>query len=333
MPAAHPEPNHPPNPGAPVPPLRVVYLGSGDIGLPTLRRLAADPRTELAAVVTQPDKPVGRRRQLQAPPIKDLALELGLPVLQPERLRHPDAVAALAALKPDLLVVFAYGQLLSPAVLDLPTVGCWNLHASLLPRHRGAAPIQAAIRDGDRESGMTLMWMDRGLDTGDLLCADTLPLEPDETGQSLHDKLARLAPRTLDRGLDLLLAGRAPRQPQDHAAATHAGKLTRDHGRIDWNQPATVIERAIRAHHPWPGSHTAVTAPDGRPRTLKLFPPVKPSPVTDHDQGAATPPPGTMDIQGDQLRFRAADGWLLAGDVQPENARRMSAAEFARGWR
>lgn len=312
-------------------PLRTIYLGSGDIGLPTLRQLATDPRVDLAAVVTQPDKPAGRRRRPQAPPVKDLALELGLPVLQPGSLRQPGAVAELAAFKPHLLVVFAYGQLLPPAVLDLPTSGCWNLHASLLPRHRGAAPIQAAIREGDRESGMTLMWMDRGLDTGDILCADRLPLAPGETGASLHDKLAGLAPRTLDRGLDLLLAGRAPRQPQDHAAATHAGKLTRDHGRIDWTQPGEVIERTIRAHHPWPGSHTAASAPDGRQRVLKLFPPLQVEPTGADPDG--TVPPGSLHVDGNEVRFRTIDGWLVAGDVQPENSRRMTAAEFARGWR
>lgn len=318
-----------PVPAPGTPPLRTVYLGSGDIGLPTLQALAKDPRIDLLAVVTQPDKPAGRGRKLLAPPVKLLAEQLGLPVHQPDRLRDPAAIHALAELKPDLLVVFAYGQLLSDAVLELPTIGCWNLHASILPRHRGAAPIQAAIREGDPETGMTVMWMDRGLDTGDMLCTDVMPLGADETGGSLHDKLAALAPHTLERALTLLLAGQATRQPQNSDLATHAGKLTREHAAIDWAQPCAIIERQIRAHDPWPGSQTLVDAGDGKTRVLKLFPPV----TLAHDPHGRAAAPGTMDIADDHVRFRAADGWLEFDQVQPENSRRMTAAEFARGWR
>lgn len=316
-----------PDNGIPTP-LRTVFLGTGDIGLPTLRSLGDHPDIRLLAVVTQPDKPAGRGRRLVSPPIKQVAVDLGLAIQQPPSLRQPDALAALAALEPDLLVVFAYGQILSRSVLQLPTIGCWNLHASLLPRHRGAAPIQAAIREGDSETGMTLMWMDQGLDTGDILCADPVSLDPDETGESLHDKLASLAPLTLRRGIDLLLRGQAPRQRQDAALATLTGKLDRADGLIDWHRSSHEIERQIRAHHPWPGSHTPL--PDaGGERMIKVFPPVK---VT-LDPDPTAPPAGTPVPLHDRLRFRTGDGWLDISLLQPENSRRMSAADFLRGVR
>lgn len=309
--------------------LRILYLGSGGIGLPTLRWLNHDPRVELIGVITQPDKPAGRGRRLLAPPVKKVAEEIGVEIQQPDRLRAPEAVQALEALNPDLLVVFAYGQLLSQEVLDLPTIGCWNLHASLLPRHRGASPIQAAIRNGDPESGMTVMWMDRGLDTGDILCADRLTLSNDETGGSLHDKLSALAPQTLDRALTLLFAGEAPRQLQDASLATHAGKLTGTDALIDWTHSCTAIERQIRAHDPWPGSQTLVPVGNGETKVLKLFPPA----VIALDPASATAPPGTIEPPNGRLRIRAADGWLQFSEVQPENSRRMNAADFLRGWR
>ena len=199
--------------------LKLVYLGSGDIGLPTLRALLAS-RHELLAVVTQPDRPVGRHQMLTAGPIKALALAAGVPVLQPERIRRPEAVETMRALGADVFVVFAYGQILPRAVLDAPREACLNLHASLLPRHRGAAPIQAAVLAGDAESGLTVMYMDEGLDTGDALLEKRFGLSPDETGGSLHDRLAEIAPDALFEALDLLASGNAPRRPQDPTLAT-----------------------------------------------------------------------------------------------------------------
>src|SRR4051812_45963488 len=177
--------------------MRIVFLGTGDIGLPTLRWLLAAPDVSVAGVVTQPDKPVGRHQEMTAPAIKKLALEHGLPVLQPRKIREPSALEELRALVPDVIVVMAYGQILPKALLEMPTIACLNLHASLLPRHRGAAPIQAAIEAGDRESGIAVMYMAEGLDTGDVLLAKSLPIRRRETGGSLHDRLGLLAPQTL----------------------------------------------------------------------------------------------------------------------------------------
>ena len=247
--------------------LKLVYLGSGDIGLPTLRALLAS-RHELLAVVTQPDRPVGRHQTLTAGPIKALALAAGVPVFQPERIRRPEVVETLRALGADVFVVFAYGQILPKAVLDAPREACLNLHASLLPRHRGAAPIQAAILAGDAESGLTVMYMDEGLDTGDALLERRFALSPDETGGSLHDRLAEMAPEALSEALDLLASGNASRRPQDPALATHAPKLDRQSGRIDWSLDAAFLARLVRAMNPWPGAFTTVSV-DGRPLGLK----------------------------------------------------------------
>ena len=202
--------------------MRITYLGSGDIGLPTLRALVA--RHDVVGVVTQPDQPAGRGLALRTSAIKTLALEAGICVLQPERVRRADAVADLTALRADVIVVFAYGQILPQAVLDLPRLACLNIHASLLPRWRGAAPIQAAILAGDAVTGHTIMFMDAGLDTGDILLQREIPIAEDETGGSLHDRLAALAPECLLEALDLLVAGAAPRAPQEARLATLAPK-------------------------------------------------------------------------------------------------------------
>lgn len=297
--------------------MRLVYLGSGDIGLSTLRALAA--AHEIAAVVAQPDQPAGRGNQLREPPTKIVARELGLPVLQPERIRRPEAVAALRALAADAFVVFAYGQILPQAVLDLPRLAALNIHASLLPRWRGAAPIQAAIRAGDATSGHTIMFMDAGLDTGDILLQRAFPLADDETGGSLFHKLAELAPACIFEALALLEAGRAPRVPQDSALATLAPKLERPDGRIEWRQGALELARRIRAFDPWPGSFTHL--PDGR--MLKVFG-ARPT----EGQGA----PGTvLGPDGDGAIVACGEGALRLAEFQPEGRKRMRARDLFNG--
>jgi len=304
--------------------MRVVYMGTGDIGLPALRALIDRLDCEVVAVVTQPDRPAGRGNRLRAPAIKTMAAAAGIPVLQPAKMRAPDAVAELAAFAPDVIVVMAYGQILPRAVLDLPRLDCLNLHASLLPRHRGAAPIQAAIVSGDAETGITVMHMAEGLDTGDILLMRHLPIRADETGGSLHDRLAEQAPEALNAALDLLAAGAAPRTPQDAALATYAGRLTRDDGRIDWTRPAVEIERLVRAMNPWPAASTEIPLAAGGHARLKIF-------------AAALGPaesatPGTVlaaDAAG--IRIAAADGALTLGEVQREGGRRMPAGEWLRG--
>ncbi len=204
-------------------------------------------------VYTQPDRPAGRGRQLQASPVKQLAVESAINVMQPVSLREPEAIEALRALKPDLMIVVAYGLILPPEVLEIPTHGCWNIHASLLPRWRGAAPIQRAIEAGDAQTGVCIMQMDEGLDTGAVLHRREIEIAADETGGSLHDKLAALGADALLHCLDALKAGSLPQaEPQPEEGATYARKLDKGEAEIDWNEPAIALERRIRAFNPWP---------------------------------------------------------------------------------
>ena len=231
--------------------MRIVFAGTPDFAVPCLA--AAARHNEVVAVYTQPDRPAGRGRGLTASPVKQAALERGLPVHQPLSLRDPAAQAELAALKPDLMVVVAYGLILPQAVLDIPTHGCWNVHASLLPRWRGAAPIQRAIQAGDTHSGVGLMQMEAGLDTGPVLLEQSLELAADETGGSLHDKLSVLGAQVLADGLGLLRAGLRPvARPQPADGVEYAHKLDKAEARLDWSADAMVLERQVRAFNPWP---------------------------------------------------------------------------------
>jgi methionyl-tRNA formyltransferase len=301
--------------------MRILFIGTGEIGLPTLEWLIQNAEHELVAVVTQPDKPVGRKLVLTAPQVKVRALAAGLPVLQPEKIRL--ALDELRAFQPDLAVVVAYGQLLPKALLELPRYGCWNVHASLLPKYRGASPIQAAIREGEAETGITLMQMDEGLDTGDMLVHTRLPLSPAETGGTLHDRLAKLAPAALAEGLAAFAAGRLTRQPQDHSQATHCGKLRRIDGQLNWMRPAVALERLIRAYQPWPGTHALL--PGGA--VLK----VHAAEVLPLDE-ATLAVPGTVLSEQKGLAIACGHGTALQVlEVQAEGGRRLSAAAYLNG--
>jgi len=305
--------------------MRIVFIGTGEIGVPTLRALLNSAH-ELVAVLTQPDKPVGRKQQIEASPIKKTLLSgapdgraLAFPVLQPAKIKERQAIEEMGALKPDVIVVVAYGQILPRAVLEIPRVACLNLHASLLPRWRGAAPIQAAIAAGDRETGITVMYMDEGLDTGDILLQRTVDIQPNDTGGSLHDRLAQIAPEALLEALRLLAAGNAWRIPQDNARATYAPKLKREHCKIDWSQSAEAIEREIRAYNPWPGAFMKISS-----QNLKIF------------------SASVVDLNGQPEQILRSDkdlivatgkGGLSLAEVQLEGKRRMTAAEFLRGHR
>jgi methionyl-tRNA formyltransferase len=305
--------------------MRIVFIGTGEIGVPTLRALLRSPAHELIGVVTQPDKPVGRDQHIHAPPIKAELAGNPVAVFQPARIRNEEAVAQIRTLAPDLIVVMAYGQILPGGVLEIPPVACLNLHASLLPRHRGAAPIQAAIVAGDTETGITVMYVDEGLDTGDILLQKKLPILPDETGGSLHDRLARLAPEALLGALDLLANQNAPRIPQDSAQASYAPKLTREEGRINWKEPALVIERKIRAYDPWPGAFTQIASPSETERNLKIFR----AAVSEQSVGE----PGTIITPNESELFVATGrSALRLEEVQLEGKRRMRADEFLRGF-
>ena len=300
--------------------MRILFIGTGEIGVPTLEALLKSEH-DVVGVVTQPDKPVGRAQQIEAPPIKKVVIGRarppGAPILQPPRIKDPQAIEEIRALTPDVIVVMAYGQILPRAVLEVPMVACLNLHASLLPRWRGAAPIQAAIAAGDQKTGITVMYMDEGLDTGDILLQRTVDIPPDDTGGSLHDRLAQIAPDALFESLRLLATGNAPCTRQDSSLATYAPKLRREQGEIDWFETAEVIERKIRAFNPWPGAFTQIGG-----QNLKIFS------ATLVDLSGQ---PGEILRSQGQLVIAAGKRALSLGDVQLEGKRRMSGAEFLRG--
>ena len=300
-------------------------MGSGEIGLPTLQWMIESPKLHLVGVVTQPDKPVGRSQVLTAPAPKRLAESVGVTVLQPIRVRRPEALNQIAELRPDLIVVAAYGQILPRPLLEMPTVACLNLHASLLPRHRGAAPIQSSILAGDAASGITVMYVAEGLDSGDILLQKSLPIRHRETGGSLHDRLARLAPEALGSAVEMLIRGEAPRVPQAEDQATYAGKLNRDSGLVHWTESCWQIDRLVRAMNPWPGAYSLVSLADEPPRRLKLH---RVLPM--HRRTGA--PGQILGLSKRGLIVGTATGSVLLLEVQLEGKRRMSAREFVRGF-
>ncbi len=303
--------------------MRIIFIGTGEIGGPALKALL-DSEHEVVGVVTQSDKPVGREQRVEAPPIKKALLRdppggrgLPFPILQPAKIKEQRSIEEIRALQPDVIIVMAYGQILPRDVLEIPRVACLNLHASLLPRWRGAAPIQAAIAAGDNQTGITVMYMDEGLDTGDMLLTRETNILPGDTGGSLHDRLAQIAPEALLESLRLLATGSASRIPQENALATYAPKLKREHGRIDWSEPAKVIERKIRAFNPWPGAFMNLGN-----QNLKIFS----ASVVDLDGK-----PGEILHSENEFVIAAGKGAVSLGEIQLEGKRRMRVAEFLRG--
>jgi methionyl-tRNA formyltransferase len=304
--------------GRPAASLRVVFLGTPAFALPSLRALASD--TTLVLVVTQPDRPAGRGRRLTAPPVAAAARELGLRLIQPASLRSPAVQAEIAALRPDLLVVVAYGRIIPPGVLTIPPVGGINLHPSLLPAYRGASPIQAAIADGARTTGVTVMHLASELDAGDIILQREIAIDPEETAGELEARLAADGAALLRQAVERLARGDAPRIPQDHSRATYVGKVTKADGEIRWTRPAQDLVNHVRAMNPWPCAFTG-----WREGILKIWK----AQATD-ERGV----PGTLlraDAQG--IVIATGAGALVLLEVQPEAGRRMSAAEFVRGRR
>lgn len=293
----------------------VVFMGTPDFAVPALHALLT--HHQVIGVITQPDRPAGRGRGVQMSPVKLLALEAGIPIFQPEKIRRPDAIAELRQWDADLFVVAAFGQILPQTVLDLPHYGSINVHASLLPRWRGAAPIQAAIRAGDAETGVTIMRMDAGLDTGPMLKARAIPIAPDETGQSLHDKLAALGGDLLIGTLPGYLDGTIQPQQQPEDGVTLAPRIEKDEGRIDWTQPAAAIERTVRAFTPWPGTFTYW---DGT--LLKLL-------SGDVIDGSADP--GQVVLRGGRAAIGTGEGSFTPIRVQLEGRKATDIDEFLRG--
>lgn len=270
------------------------------------------------ALVTQPDRPAGRRQELTPPKIKTEALAYGVPVMQPMRLREAESINAIAALEPDVLVTMAYGQILPKALLEVPRLACLNLHASLLPRWRGASPIQAAIEAGDEKTGVTVMHMAEGLDTGDILLMKEIVISPRETGGTLHDRLAEEAPAALAVGLALLQQGTAPRVPQPEEGVTYAGKLNREDGILDFSAGRIAVERRIRAWNPWPGAASSLGG-----KRVKFYESVAVE--------SPTLPPGVAQAAENGLLIGTGDGAVLVTDLQIEGKKRMSAIEWLRG--
>ena len=300
-----------------------MFIGTGEIGVPTLQTLLRSGEHQLTGVVTQPDKPVGRDQRIAPSPIKKALIETKIPILQPTRIKDRQSIEEIRALLPDTIVVMAYGQILPRTILEIPSLACLNLHASLLPRHRGAAPIQASIASGDSETGITVMYMDEGLDTGDILLQRKIGVLPMDTGGSLHDRLAQIAPKALLEALKLLAQGNPPRVAQANALASYAPKLRRENGRIDWTEPAKVVERKIRAYNPWPGAFAILT--DRPERELKLK--ILSAQIVD-GKGR---PGETLCADNRGLIVATGEKALLLQKVQLEGKCGMSAHDFVRG--
>ena len=299
--------------------LRIVFMGSPEFALPSLRALAAE--YQVVGVVTQPDRAAGRGHTLKQPPVKTLALELGLPIMQPEKLRAPEAAQQLRDWSPDLIVVAAYGQILKPDILNLPRHGCLNVHASLLPRWRGAAPINAAILAGDEETGVTIMQMDTGLDTGAMLAKKLLRISADLTAGALTQTLSTLGADLLRESLPDILAGKLIPMPQDNSLATYAPQLKKEDGRLDFARPAAELERRVRAMSPWPGAWFEWA---GGP--LKVG---RVSIVSGNQAGGVA----TRFTREGRPAVQTSEGALVLEEVQPAGKKAMSGKSFLAGAR
>lgn len=297
--------------------VRVVFMGSPEFALPSLQGLAA--HYEVVGVVTQPDRPAGRGKQLAAPPVKALALELGLALIQPRRLREPEAVAQVRAWAPDVIVVAAFGQILRAEVLDLPPHGSINVHASLLPRWRGASPIVAAILNGDKETGVTIMRMDPGLDTGPILSQRAIPIEANDTGGSLSAKLAPIGAELLLETLPDYLAGKLQPRPQPEFGVTLAPTLTKAQGELDFSQSAAELECQVRAFNPWPGAFVM-----WKGTLLKIH-------MAHAQQGSGGA--GEHRTKDGLPAIAAVDGLLVLDEVQPAGKKMMRGSAFIMGAR
>ena len=304
--------------------MRVVFMGTPDFSVGTLRELVKAGH-EVVGVVSQPDKPKGRGKSLMPTPVKEAALELGLPVYQPKKVRDPEFLEVLRELAPEVIVVVAFGQIIPQSILELPPYGCINVHASLLPKYRGAAPIQWAVIDGEPESGVTIMKMDTGLDTGDMITKVVVPIEKDETGGSLFDKLSEAGAKLLVDTLPSLVDGTAVYEKQPEESPTpYAAMIQKQLGNIDWKRPAVEIERLIRGLNPWPSAFTKLNG-----KTLKIWS----AQVLNESEKDAAAVPGTIlsaDAQG--LCVKTGQGVLNITELQLEGKKRMDTPVFLRGY-
>ena len=302
--------------------LRVVFMGTPDFAAPCLEALLAAGH-EVAAVITQPDRPRGRGRKLSFSPVKACAVEHGLEVLQPEKIKTPEFEQVLQELAPDVMVVVAFGQILSPAILAIPPLGCVNVHASLLPYYRGAAPIHWAVMQGEEKTGVTTMYMDEGLDTGDMILKKEIAISKDASTGEIHDQLMQEGAVLLQETLALIADGKAPRTKQDHAVSTYAPLLKADIEQLDWTRSAQELHNRIRGLSPWPGAYCRYAG--GRLKVWK-------SRVCEETAAVGAIPGRTARLSAEGFVVETGDGLLELLEVQPENKRRMKASECACGY-
>lgn len=303
--------------------MRIVFMGTPEFAVPSLK-LLAEQNYDVVAVVTQPDRPKGRKKTLTPPPVKEAALSLGLPVLQPERMRSAEAVAAVAEYGPDLIVTAAYGQILPKAVLELPRLGCINVHGSLLPKYRGGAPIQRSIINGESSTGVTIMYMAEGLDTGDMISSVELPITDEDTSGTMFEKLSAAGAELLAKTLPAIIAGEAAAVPQQNELATYAPNLTRDDERIEWSKSARQLFNQVRGLSPMAGAFTFLNG-----EVFKVW-----TCAAQEGGGRSDAAPGTVlgsDASG--IRVQTGDGVLVLKDIQPAGKRMMNAADWLKGAR
>jgi methionyl-tRNA formyltransferase len=303
--------------------MRIVFMGSSAFACPALDALRADPGYTLACVVTQPDRPRGRRLETAPCPVRRHLGGAAVEVLTPERVNAPDSVAAIRTRRPDVIVVVAYGQMLRAELLALPPHGCLNVHGSLLPRYRGAAPVAWAVANGETVTGVTTLFMNERMDAGDILLQAAVPIEPDDTGGTLGEKLAAAGADLLMRSLAAIRAGTAPRRPQDESLATLAPKLNKTDGRLDWRTPARVLHNRVRAFNPWPCATCRL--PGEPPRILRVL-------RTRVAPGGEGPSGRVLDAGRDGPVVQTGEGALVLLEVQPEGRTGMSGGDFLRGY-
>lgn len=308
--------------------MRIVYMGTPDFAVPALKALK-EAGHEILLAVSQPDRPVGRHMELKPTPVKEAALSLGIPVRQPEKATDPAFIEEIRALSPDVMVVAAYGKILRPQLLSIPKYGCINIHGSLLPRWRGAAPIQWSVIEGDEKTGNTIMYMAEGMDTGDILMQQEIPIEDEDTGGSLFDKLAGMSGPLIVEALDLLEAGALVPQKQDESKATYAPQLTKEMGELDLSMERRKVFDHIRGLYPWPGTFMKTGG-----KLLKIHRAAMPDSNEEEKlEKAADAPSGTFAAGKDRLYLKCGDGFLRLLTVQAEGKKAMDAADFLRGSR
>lgn len=300
-------------------PISVVFMGTPDFAVPCLEMLCHE-EYQIKAVITQPDRPRGRGQKLVVSPVKACAEKHDLPILQPQKIKTDEFESILEELAPDLIVVVAFGQILSKRILDIPRLGCINVHASLLPKYRGAAPLHWSVINGETKTGVTTMFMDEGLDTGDMLLTAEMDITEETTTGEVHDTLQSMGADVLKETIDQLVAKTAVRRKQDHEAATYAPLLTKELERIDWTKSARAIHNLIRGLDPWPGSYTIL-----RGKRLKLWRSEVVEAITKASAGTI------LGIEGERILVATGDGVLALTSVQPEGKKRMVAGDFARG--